>query len=170
MIFNLEHKGLVKKGLTSSIITDLRNVFFKKHKIEKDNFFNINIYIRCGDLQGKNDNFEFKIFSHLYKLVKNKDNIKINVISAGNIDQMNNIRKQFEIFENINFILNCQKAEEVFMIMVKSDLLIYNFSFPFYCIIILYILNSTKRIIYESLLFKDEMFWIIIKTKNYQIK
>lgn len=130
-LYNMEFQGLVKKGITMSIINDLRNVFFKKHSHSKNNCFTINIYVRQGDIGSRGMNFEYNIFKIINKLLVDKKLYKINLISAGTSKQMNDIRKIFSEFENINFILNAPQGE-VFKLMVLSDMLIYNFtSFAF---------------------------------------
>lgn len=136
-LYNMEFQGLVKKGITMSIINDLRNVFFKKHSHSKNNCFTINIYVRQGDLAQAGMNFEYNIFKHVNKLLVDTKLYKINLISAGTSKQMNDIRKCFSEFENVNFILNAPQ-DEVFMLMVLSDMLIYNctsfaFTASLYC-------------------------------------
>ena len=60
----------------------------------------------------------------------NKENYEINIISAGNLKQMNIIKQKYISF-NVNFLFN-QKQDDIFYLMTQSDILLfYDSSFPF---------------------------------------
>ena len=139
-LYNMELQGLVRKKITQEIILDLRKAYYLKHEIKKNHKKIINVYIRRGDLyqyfKNKNINneyydFEYNIFKYIYSLLPNKNDYIINVISAGNINEINDVKHQFSEFENINFILNADQGY-VFKLLTQSDLLIFSSSsFPF---------------------------------------
>ena len=101
--------------------------------------------MRRGDLYSNNKkniiddnffNFEFLVFNYIYNYFKNEieneNKYEINIISAGNDKEMEEIKEQFSIFKNINFYLN-EGQFSVFTLLTQSDLLIYSTSsFPFY--------------------------------------
>ena len=179
-LYNMEEKNLVKKGLTKTIINDLRKAFFKKHKKCKQEYFVINIYIRLGDLarntgpykKFKEINFEFNILKYISKLFNDNNTYKINIISAGTNKQMNNVKNKFGIFKNVNFMLNL-KQDIVFLEMVNSDMLIYNVSsFPFiaslYCDGVI-ISSKNNKYMSSQYFYKDEKFldnYILIKDSD----
>jgi hypothetical protein len=136
----MELQGLVRKNITQEIILDLRKAYYLKHENKIKYKKIINVYIRRGDLyqhfKNKNINneyydFEYNTFKYMYSLLPNKNNYIINVISAGNINEINDVKQQFSEFENINFILN-EDQGYVFQLLTQSDLLIFSSSsFPF---------------------------------------
>jgi hypothetical protein len=164
-LYQYELLGLVEKNITKNIINNLRNIFYEKHTKLIKNKYLINIYIRRGDLyenlknKNKQKNFELHIFDYIYNKIKNNlIDYTINIISAGTNEQMNNLKKYFENYNNINLLFN-QKEEDVFYLMTQSDLLVFNeTSFPF-----------TSSLYCNGLIIKnknDNYFQNVIKFKN----
>jgi len=171
-LYNMEINKLVSKGITMSVVNDLRGVFMKKDSLNENKYFTINVYIRQGDLSKLGMVFEYNIIKYIDKYLTNNEKYKINLISAGTKKQMNKILENFKEFKNINFVLN-KPEKEVFVKMVNSDLLIFNSSsFPFtaslYCKGTI-IMSKQNKTYGRNYYYKDEIFldnYILINEKG----
>jgi hypothetical protein len=181
-LYDCEIQKKIKSGVTKNILDKLKNIYFAKHIKQKKIKKIVNVYIRRGDLhqignkQNRYDNnFEFSIFKYTYKKLEKTNNYIFNIISAGNINEMNEIKKKYSIFNNLNFHIN-KEQDIVFDLMVNSDILIFNYStFPFtaglYCdgIIIKkkYDGYSSSNFFGRDISFLDN--WIFIENDNKNI-
>ena len=168
-LYNYELQGIVRNGITKDIIDSLRKAFYLKHpscNLQSDKKI-VNVYIRRGDLYNllkKNIDpsyfdFEFDILNYIYNY---NTNYIFNIISAGSIQEINDLKIQFKNFNNINFIFN-EPEEYVFKLMVNSDILIYTCSsFPFtaslYCNGLI-IKKKTDYYLSDLLFYKDIKFF-----------
>jgi len=133
--FDLYYYELLNNNIKYSqeIYDELNRVFYLKHnRLEKDKKI-INVYLRGGDLRKtlkkrKNFNvnypFEKSTLFYIMELLDNIDNYVINVISAGNEQDLYDINNNFGNNKNINILFNKDEAE-MFYLMSQSDILIY---------------------------------------------
>jgi hypothetical protein len=133
-LYYYELNNLVPKNTTINPKNKLKkNLYLINEKNEKKKKI-FNIYLRRGDFNNKNhihtfnDPFIIDTLNIIYKLI-NINNYDINIISAGTLKQMNDIKNKYKLF-NVNFLLN-QKEKSIFYTLTQSDILLfYNSSFP----------------------------------------
>lgn len=146
-----------KTSLTSLILKELNNAYYSKHeKIKKEQGEKkiINIYLRYGDLRTirtsnnivVTNNFELTVLKKLTNELC-VDDCVINVISAGKVSDLVEIKNNFAEFNNINYLFNIEQ-DKAFHLMTQSDYLIFSQStFPFtaslYCEGQVYICKNT---------------------------
>jgi hypothetical protein len=154
-LIDLYNYDIINK--TSYAITILhelnKSYYLKNSKIPKEKGI-INIYLRYGDLRNikhktnivVNNDFEINTLTKLSNEL-NMQNFTVNLISAGEQSDLQEIKNDFKKFNKINFLFN-MKQEEVFHLMTQSDYLIFSeSSFPFtaslYCDGQIYICKNT---------------------------
>lgn len=133
-LYYYEINNLVPKNTTIKIVNKLKKNFYLIHEKKEKKKKIFNIYLRRGDFERDHkdtfsDTFLFNSFNLMLNLI-NKENYEINIISAGNLKQMNIIKQKYISF-NVNFLFN-QKQDDIFYLMTQSDILLfYDSSFPF---------------------------------------
>lgn len=112
-LYYYELNNLVSKNTTLNIINKLKKNFYLIHKKkEKKKIFNI--YLRSGDRKINKKDFSImsNMFKIIYKLI-NINNFDINIISAGNLKDINIIKNEYKLY-NVNFLFN--KKNNIFSI------------------------------------------------------
>lgn len=122
-----------------SIYNELNRIFYLKHNKLIKNKKIINLYLRGGDLRkthkkrpGFNINYPFEKSTLFYilNLITNLNDYNINIISAGNQQDLIDINNNFSDNKHFNILFN-KNESEMFYLMTQSDILIYKESqFP----------------------------------------
>jgi hypothetical protein len=131
-LYYYEKLNIVPQNSTLNIVNKLKQNFYTTNKKMKKQKKIINVYLRRGDFQPSSflEEFTLKTLNLLYEHINEKDKYTINIISAGQKNEMDKIREEYNKF-NPNFLFN-QNEKEVFYLMTQSDILLfYNSTFSF---------------------------------------
>lgn len=122
-----------------TIYNELNRVFYLKHNKLIKNKKIINLYLRGGDLRkthkkrnGFNINYPFEKSSLQFIInhIQNLNDYTINIISAGNNQDLIDIQNNFGNNPHFNILFNKDETQ-MFYLMTQSDILIYKESqFP----------------------------------------